>query len=107
MGSLLGYARVSTAEQNADLQTDELTAAGCWRVYVDHASGALDRRPQLDRVLEDLRPGDTLVVWRLDRGGLAGPRRAPAGWARTCSRSRRSRWCGTSWRECRGRRRTR
>jgi DNA invertase Pin-like site-specific DNA recombinase len=69
MGSLLGYARVSTAEQNADLQTDELTAAGCWRVYVDHASGALDRRPQLDRVLEDLRPGDTLVVWRLDRLG--------------------------------------
>ena len=69
VGTLLGYARVSTAEQNADLQTDELTAAGCWRVYVDHASGALDRRPQLDRVLEDLRPGDTLVVWRLDRLG--------------------------------------
>lgn len=69
MGHLLGYARVSTAEQNADLQTDELTAAGCYRVYVDHASGALDRRPQLDKVLEDLRPGDTLVVWRLDRLG--------------------------------------
>jgi DNA invertase Pin-like site-specific DNA recombinase len=69
MGHLLGYARVSTAEQNADLQTDELTAAGCWRVYTDNASGVLDRRPQLDRVLEDLRPGDTLVVWRLDRLG--------------------------------------
>jgi DNA invertase Pin-like site-specific DNA recombinase len=69
MGHLLGYARVSTAEQNADLQTDELTAAGCWRVYTDHASGTLDRRPQLDKVLEDLRPGDTLVVWRLDRLG--------------------------------------
>ena len=69
MGFLLGYARVSTAEQNADLQTDELTAAGWSRVYVDHASGALDRRPQLDRVLEDLRPGDRLVVWRLDRLG--------------------------------------
>ncbi|RKS80658.1 DNA invertase Pin-like site-specific DNA recombinase [Motilibacter peucedani] len=69
MGHLLGYARVSTAEQNADLQTDELTAAGCYRVYVDHASGSLDRRPQLDKVLGDLRPGDTLVVWRLDRLG--------------------------------------
>ncbi len=66
---LLGYARVSTTEQNPDLQVDELTAAGCWRVWTDHASGALDRRPQLDDVLEQLRPGDTLVVWRLDRLG--------------------------------------
>jgi len=64
---LLGYARVSTAEQNADLQTDELTSAGCYEVFVDHASGVLDRRPELDKVLERLRPGDTLVVWRLDR----------------------------------------
>src|SRR5659263_515030 len=52
---LLGYALVSTAEQNADLQTDELTAAGCWRVWTDHASGVLDRRPQLDEVLGQLR----------------------------------------------------
>jgi hypothetical protein len=66
---LLGYARVSTTEQNPDLQVDELTAAGFWRVWTDHASGALDRRPQLDEVLEQLRPGDTLVVWRLDRLG--------------------------------------
>jgi len=66
---LLGYARVSTAEQNADLQTDELTSAGCYEVFVDHASGVLDRRPELDTVLERLRPGDTLVVWRLDRLG--------------------------------------
>jgi DNA invertase Pin-like site-specific DNA recombinase len=66
---LLGYARVSTTEQNPDLQVDELTAAGCWRVWTDHASGALDRRPQLHEVLEQLRPGDTLVVWRLDRLG--------------------------------------
>ncbi len=63
------YARVSTLEQNPDLQVDELTAAGCWKVWTDHASGALDRRPQLDAVLEQLRPGDTLVVWRLDRLG--------------------------------------
>jgi len=69
MAQLLGYARVSTLEQNPDLQVDELTAAGCWRVWTDHASGALDRRPQLDAVLEQLRPGDTLVVWRLDRLG--------------------------------------
>ncbi len=66
---LLGYARVSTAEQNADLQTDELSSAGCYEVFVDHASGVLDRRPELDTVLERLRPGDTLVVWRLDRLG--------------------------------------
>ncbi len=65
----MGYARVSTAEQNPDLQVDELTAAGCWRVWNDQASGVLDRRPQLDAVLEQLRPGDTLVVWRLDRLG--------------------------------------
>ncbi len=69
MAHLLGYARVSTTEQNPDLQVDELTAAGCWKVWTDHASGALDRRPQLDAVLEQLRPGDTLVVWRLDRLG--------------------------------------
>ena len=69
MGSLLGYARVSTADQSADLQVDELTGAGRWKVFVDSASGALDRRPELDRVLEQLRPGDTLVVWRLDRLG--------------------------------------
>lgn len=69
MAHLLGYARVSTTEQNPDLQVDELTAAGCWKVWTDHASGALDRRPQLDQVLAQLRPGDTLVVWRLDRLG--------------------------------------
>jgi len=66
---LLGYARVSTTEQNPDLQVDGLTLAGCWKVWTDHASGVLDRRPQLDAVLEQLRPGDTLVVWRLDRLG--------------------------------------
>jgi len=69
VGELLGYARVSSAEQNAELQADALAAAGCWRVFTDSASGALDRRPELDRLLEQLRPGDTLVVWRLDRLG--------------------------------------
>lgn len=69
MGELLGYARVSTLEQNADLQRDALGAAGCWRVFTDHVSGVREQRPELDRVLEALRPGDTLVVWRLDRLG--------------------------------------
>jgi DNA invertase Pin-like site-specific DNA recombinase len=69
MSHSLGYARVSTVEQNADLQHDELEASGCWKVYTDHASGTLDSRPQLDQLLADLRPGDTLVVWRLDRLG--------------------------------------
>jgi DNA invertase Pin-like site-specific DNA recombinase len=69
VGKLLGYARVSTLEQNADLQADALTAAGCWRVFTDHVSGAKAERPELGRVLEQLRDGDTLVVWRLDRLG--------------------------------------
>lgn len=69
MGHLLGYARVSTLDQNPQLQLDALAGAGCWRVWTDHASGKLDRRPELDDLLEHLRPGDTLVVWRLDRLG--------------------------------------
>lgn len=67
--NLIGYARVSTGDQNADLQHDALTAAGCTRVFTDTASGALDKRPQLDALLDYLRPGDVLVVWRLDRLG--------------------------------------
>jgi len=69
MGSLIGYARVSTAEQWADLQTEELTAAGCLKVFIEHASGAVDCRPQLDRALGELRIGDTRVVRPLDRLG--------------------------------------
>lgn len=66
---LLGYARVWTADQNPDLQLDDLKAAGCYRIFVDQASGALDDRPELARVLDQLQPGNTLVVWRLDRLG--------------------------------------
>jgi DNA invertase Pin-like site-specific DNA recombinase len=69
MADLLGYARVSTIEQDASLQLDALRAAGCLKVFTDKASGSLDRRPQLDRLLDQLRPGDTIVVWRLDRLG--------------------------------------
>lgn len=65
----IGYARVSTLEQNLDLQRDALTAAGCEKVIVDQASGAITARPGLDKVKELLRAGDTLVVWRLDRLG--------------------------------------
>lgn len=66
---LIGYARVSTQDQNADLQVDALERAGCERIYTDHASGAKASRPQLDRMLEALRKGDTVVVWKLDRLG--------------------------------------
>lgn len=66
---LIGYARVSTDDQNLDLQNDALEAAGCERIHRDRASGARAERPGLARALEDLRPGDTLVVWRLDRLG--------------------------------------
>lgn len=69
MPELLGYARVSTVEQNADLQRDALSAAGCWKVFTDHVTGTREKRPQLDQLLVQLRPGDTLVVWRLDRLG--------------------------------------
>jgi DNA invertase Pin-like site-specific DNA recombinase len=68
-GLVLGYARVSTLEQNEDLQRDALTAAGCDRLYVDKASGKLGPRPALDTMLDQLRSGDTVVVWRLDRLG--------------------------------------
>lgn len=69
MGELLGYARVSSNEQNPALQEDALKAAGCFRIFTDKMSGALERRPELDRLLDQLRPGDTLIVWRLDRLG--------------------------------------
>ena len=69
MAHRLGYARISTGDQHPDLQVDALTTAGCYRVFVDTASGALAARPALNQVLDQLRPGDTLVVWKLDRLG--------------------------------------
>lgn len=66
---LIGYARVSTEEQTLDLQRDALTAAGCGRIFTDTLSGATAERPGLGQALDQLRAGDTLVVWRLDRLG--------------------------------------
>jgi DNA invertase Pin-like site-specific DNA recombinase len=69
-GFRIGYARVSTVDQNLDLQGDALERAGCSEIYRDKASGrAKTNRPELAAALRALRPGDTLVVWRLDRLG--------------------------------------
>jgi DNA invertase Pin-like site-specific DNA recombinase len=69
MGHLLGYARVSTTDQQPHLQVDALQRAGCYRVFTETASGARTDRPTLEQLLDQLRPGDTLVVWKLDRLG--------------------------------------
>ncbi len=69
----VGYARTSTQDQSRDLQTDALTAAGCERLFEEAASGARLDRPELAACLDYLRPGDTLVVWRLDRLGRSLP----------------------------------
>ena len=66
---IIGYARVSTSDQNPQLQTDALKGAGCERIFTDKASGAREHRPELDHMLDLLRPGDTVVVWKLDRLG--------------------------------------
>ena len=64
---LIGYARVSTVDQNPELQLDALSAAGCGKVFVEKASGAKVGRVELIAALAYMRPGDTLVVWKLDR----------------------------------------
>lgn len=64
-----GYARVSTAGQSLDPQSDALTRAGCDRIFHDVVSGAKEHRPGLDQMLDQLREGDTVVVWKLDRLG--------------------------------------
>jgi DNA invertase Pin-like site-specific DNA recombinase len=71
MGRLIGYARVSTSEQDLGLQLEALRGAGCRdeQVFLDTASGARTARPGLDACVQALAPGDTLVVWRLDRLG--------------------------------------
>ena len=64
---------MSTTVQDPALQHDALSAAGCWRTFTDTASGSKTDRPELGEVLAALRPGDTLVVWRLDRLGRSLP----------------------------------
>ncbi len=66
---LIGYARVSTEDQNLDLQKDALLTIGCEKIFDDRMSGAKAERPGLTKALEICRKDDTLVVWRLDRLG--------------------------------------
>ena len=62
-----GYARISTVDQNADMQKKALEQAGCDPIFTDKLSGATTKRPQLTRCLNKLKEGDTLIVWKLDR----------------------------------------
>lgn len=73
MNQRIGYARVSTDDQNLDMQRDALTAAGCSVIYEETASGKGTARPELEQCRKALRPGDTLIVWRLDRLGRSLP----------------------------------
>ncbi len=68
-GLLIGYARVSTQDQNLELQTEALQTAGCKKIFEDRASGSRVERVGLAQARESLRAGDTLVVWKLDRLG--------------------------------------
>jgi len=75
MNQLIGYARVSTHEQEVQMQLNALQKAGCLKenIFIDHVSGSRTQRPGLDKCLETIQPGDTLLVWRLDRLGRSMP----------------------------------
>jgi DNA invertase Pin-like site-specific DNA recombinase len=65
--TMIGYARVSTLDQNLDLQVDALKAAGCTKIFVEKGSGANRSRPELTKALNFVRAGDVFVCWKLDR----------------------------------------
>lgn len=65
----IGYARISTREQSLELQVDALKAAGCEKIYQEVASGAKTARLVLDDLMKNIRAGDTLIIWKLDRLG--------------------------------------
>lgn len=65
----IGYARVSTRDQNLNLQQDALIKEGCEKIFEEKASGTKSERPQLAKMLEQLRTGDVVIVWKLDRLG--------------------------------------
>lgn len=67
VGMNIGYARVSTVDQHLELQLEALRAADCLRIYQEKITGAKRDRPELGRLLDQLRAGDTVVVWKLDR----------------------------------------
>ncbi len=69
VGHNLGYARISTADQDPQLQLDALALENCLKVYTDTATGTKADRPQWNLCLSDLRPGDTLIIWKIDRLG--------------------------------------
>jgi DNA invertase Pin-like site-specific DNA recombinase len=88
MGHLLGYDRVSTTDQSPQLQVDALELAGCYRVFTETASGVRADRPTLEQLLDQLRPGDTLLVWKLDRLGRSLRERTATGLAAAWARGR-------------------
>ncbi|MCP4081406.1 MAG: recombinase family protein [Planctomycetaceae bacterium] len=69
----IGYARISTADQNTRLQRDALKGAGCAKVVTEQISGSSTKRPKLEKLLRSLKRGDVLTVWRLDRLGRSLP----------------------------------
>jgi len=69
----IGYARISTADQNTRLQRDALKAAGCEKVVTEQISGTSTKRPKLEKLLRSLKSGNVLTVWRLDRLGRSLP----------------------------------
>lgn len=69
----IGYARISTADQNARLQRDALKAAGCEKIVTEQISGSSAKRPKLEKLLRSFKSGDVLTVWRLDRLGRSLP----------------------------------